>query len=101
MAKIQLKVSPSLIKKTDVNLRSGWLVLDREIGGGTTISDFLSDLATDFHYFSQLFFDPATGEVSDDVNVVLNDFLLLSSEAGKMKLREGDRIVLVPVYTGG
>ena len=45
--------------------------------------------------------NPATGEISDKVNVVLNDNLLQFPDVTETKVKDGDIVILVPVYTGG
>jgi len=46
-------------------------------------------------------FNPATGKISDKVNVVLNDNLLQFPDVTETKVEDGDVVILVPVYSGG
>ncbi|MFC1864641.1 MoaD/ThiS family protein [Chloroflexota bacterium] len=100
MGKVRLKITPSLA--SIVNAKgSDWFILEKEIGEGTTIGDLFSDLA--FHYadFRKVVFNPDSGQVSDEVLVVLNDSLLQVPDVTGVKLNDGDNVILLPVYSGG
>ena len=80
---------------------SGWFTLEKEIGEGATIGDLLADLAVSYTDFRKVVFNPDTGKVSDQVNVVLNNNLLQFPEVTEAKLNDGDSIIILPVYSGG
>ncbi|MFC1985032.1 MoaD/ThiS family protein [Chloroflexota bacterium] len=100
MGKVQLKITPSLATTLD---RQGtdWLTFEKEVGEGATIGDLLTGLVASYKDFHKVAFDPDTGEISDQLNIVLNDSLLLFPDAMEAKLTDGDSVILLPVYAGG
>ena len=80
---------------------SGWLTLEKEIEEDTTTSDLLSDLVATYPGFRQAVFNPDTGHLNDQMNVVLNDKPLTFLEVTQTKLIDGDTIVFLPIYYGG
>jgi molybdopterin converting factor small subunit len=80
---------------------SDWVVLEKESEQWVTIGDLLTDLASDNKDFRKLIFDPSLGKVNEEVMVVLNSKLLQLSDVTGVKLKDGDTVVLVPVYGGG
>jgi len=80
---------------------SDLVTLEKEIGEEATISDLLAELAFSYTDFRKVVFDPDTGEVGDQVNVVLNNNLLQFPEVTEAKLNDGDSIIILPVYSGG
>ncbi|MBI2847596.1 MAG: MoaD/ThiS family protein [Chloroflexi bacterium] len=100
MAKIQLKLPPSLVSIIDKKA-ADWITLEPEIGEGSTIGELLARLAAENQEFRQSVFDPAAGKVNDEMMIVLNDILLQHLDITETKLKEGDSIMLFPVYSGG
>ena len=80
---------------------SDLVVIEKKIGEESTIGDLLADLASSYTDFGKVVFNPDTGKVSDQVNVVLNNSLLQSPEVTEAKLSDGDSIIILPVYAGG
>lgn len=100
IGKVQLKIAPSLA--CTLNARSSdWITFEKEVREGTTIGDLLKDFAFVHADFRKMVLNPATGEISDKVNVVLNDNLLQFPDVTETKVKDGDIVILVPVYTGG
>jgi len=100
MGKVRLKITPSLA--FILNARSSdWTTFEKEIGEETTIGDLLRDFAFVYADFHKMIFNPATGKISDKVNVVLNDNLLPFPDVTETKVKDGDVVILVPVYSGG
>jgi molybdopterin converting factor small subunit len=100
MGKVRLKITPSLACILNAQ-SSDWLILDREIRERTTIGDMLRDFTsvhTDFH---KMVFNPATGKISGEIYVVLNDNLLQFPDVTETEVKDGDIVTLVPVYAGG
>lgn len=98
---IQIKINPSLASMASARQFNSWLTLDYQIDGNGTIGELLTRLTREHPDFTRVIFDPETGKISDEINVVHNQNLLISSEAGSVKLQEGDSILLLPIYTGG
>ncbi len=100
MGKVQLKITPSLASVLR-NQRSDSLILEKEIGEGTTMGDLLADLAPSYNNFRNTVFDPDTGEISEQVMIILNDSLLQFPDVAEAKLNNGDRVMLALVFVGG
>ncbi len=100
MGKVRLRI-PSSIADTLNEQRSDWFILEKKIGEEATIGDLLAELAVSYTDFRKVVFNPATGKVSDQVNVVLNNKLLQFPEVTEAKLNDGDSIIILPVYSGG
>lgn len=100
MGKVQLKLPPwiAILLKAQ---GSDWLILEREIGEGTTIGDLLAELTFSYTGFRKMVFNPDVGKVSDQLIVILNESLLQGPDVTEVKLNDGDSIMLLPVYTGG
>ncbi len=100
MGRVRLKLPSWVAAMLDAKA-PGWLTLEKEIEEDATISDLLTSLVATCPGFRQAVFNPDTGHLNDQINVVLNDKLLTFQEMTQTKLRDGDTIVLVPIYYGG
>ncbi len=100
MGKVRLKFPASFASMLNAQ-GSDLVILEKEIGEETTIGDLLADLAVSYTDFRKVVFNPDTGKVSDQVNVVLNNNLLQFPEVTEAKLNDGDSIIILPVYAGG
>ncbi len=100
MGKVRLKFPASFASILNAQ-GSDLVILEKEIGEETTIGDLLAALAFSYTDFRKVVFNPDTGKVSDQVNVVLNNSLLQFPEVTEAKLSDGDSIIILPVYAGG
>ncbi len=100
MGKVRLKFPASFASMLNAQ-GSDLVVLEKEIGEETTIGGLLTDLAFSYTDFRKVVFNPDTGKVSDQINVVLNNSLLQFPEVTEAKLNDGDSIIILPVYAGG
>jgi len=100
MGMVQLKIPPWIASMLNTP-SSDWLILEKEIGKGTTIGNLLSELALSSSEFKKTVFDPDTGKSSGQVMVFLNNSILHYSDIAETKLNDGDSIMLFPVYLGG
>lgn len=100
MAKVQLKFPASFASILDAK-GSDLVVLEKKIGEDATIGDLLADLASSYSDFRKAVFNPDTGKISNQINVVLNNNLLQFPEVTEAKLNDGDSIIILPVYAGG
>lgn len=66
-----------------------------------TLGSLLSRLAEEQHPAGIALWDAENKKVRADVQVVFNGRLIASTAAGSMVLNGGERIVLVPLYSGG
>ena len=100
MGKVRLEISPSFASMLNVS-DNKWIVLEKETEKWATIGDLLSDLAPDNTNFRKVVFDPQIGKLSDEVMVVLNDNLLQLSDITEVKLKDGDKVYLLPMIAQG
>jgi len=100
VGKVRLKFPASFASRLNAQ-GSDLVILEKEIGEEATIGDILTDLAFSYTDFRKVVFNPDTGKVSDQVNVVLNNNLLQFPEVTEAKLNDGDSIIILPVYSGG
>ena len=101
MSRVQLKINPSIASMATATWFSAYLTVELPLDGAGTIGELLSNFTREHQEYALLFFDDVTGKISDEINVVLNRNMLVSSEAGKVKLKDGDTILVLPIYTGG
>lgn len=103
-SRVQLEVTPALASVLK-NEGSDSLVFSKEMAEGATVGDLLVDLAVDlapkYKNFHDAVFDPTTGEISEQVMIILNDNLLQFPHVREAKLSNGDRIMLAIVFGGG
>ena len=100
MINIKLRFSSWIAARLGVE-HSGWLTLDREVGEGTTVSDFLADMTMIYPGLGENVYHPDTGLADDRINVALNDHLLAADEISQKELRDGDTLILFPSSWGG
>jgi len=100
MSKVQVKITPTLAGALN---RSGseWLILDKEVVKPTTLGDLFTEIALSDSEFRKVIFNPDSGEINDLVIVVLNDKLLQVPKMMEYILKDGDTVILLPVYMGG
>jgi hypothetical protein len=100
MDKVSIKL-PSWVAVAIDPKASDWLTLEKEIGIGATANDLLTALATTNPGFREAVFNPDTGVIIEQINVILNDKLLTYQEITQLKLTDGDILMLLPIYFGG
>ncbi|MBA7625009.1 hypothetical protein ES703_32430 [subsurface metagenome] len=100
MGKVRLKFPASFASRLNAQ-GSDLVILEKEIGEGATIGSLLTNLAFSYTDFRKVVFNPDTGKVGDQVNVVLNNNLLQLPDVTEAKLSDGDSIIILPVYSGG
>ena len=99
MGRVQLKITPSLASMFHVS-RDDWFILNQEIGEGATIGDLFTTLAASYTNFRKVVFDTDEGKASDQIMIILNDSLL-QGDVMEVKIKDGDTVTLLPVYSGG
>ncbi len=100
MGKVRLEISPDLAGVLNAESYD-WLILERQLGENTTIGDLLADLAFSNADFSRAVYDPHAAKVGDQIMVVLNNSLLQVSNVAAVELKDGDTLLLLPVFSGG
>ncbi len=97
---VQVKITPSITSAIDPKY-SDWLTLEREIQDEATVCDLLRSLARSYPSFGKMLFEGETGRVSDEINLVLNHSILETPEVAETRLKNGDTLIVLPVYSGG
>ena len=100
MIKIKLRLSSWVAAKLG-DEHSGWLTLEKEVGEGSTISDLLVGIVMTYPGLCEAVYSPDTGLLDERINVALNDHALNSREISRVKLSDGDTIMLFPSHWGG
>lgn len=75
--------------------------LTKKIKEGTTFKGLFTELADSNPDFRKLVFDPATGNMNDEVVIMLNGRLTQFSTVADNEIKDKDVITLSPVLIGG
>ena len=100
MHTVELKL-PSWVATSLDPEADGWLTVKKEVTTGTTVSSMLDDMAAASKEFRETVYSPAVGLAYEQINVLLNETLLTHQEITQTQLKDGDRLLLLPVYFGG
>ena len=100
MIKIKLRFSSWIAAKLEAE-HSGWLTLEKEVGEGSNISDLLVGMVMTYPGMREAVYSPDTGLVDERINIALNDHFLDSCDISRVKLSDGDTIILFPSSWGG
>ena len=97
---IQLEIVPWLTrlfgKETGGRIRREVAILPDE-----SIGAFLRRIGEEYPEFGRIIWDDAQNDLSEHVQVILNDTVLEAVGPADTKLRPGDQLMLVPPYLGG
>jgi hypothetical protein len=75
--------------------------LNKQIAEGSTLFDFFGSLAGQYPDFREKIFDPQTGQISDQVMIILNGRLIQSRDFQRTLMNDKDTLILSPVLVGG
>ncbi|MGB9698575.1 MAG: MoaD/ThiS family protein [Thermodesulfobacteriota bacterium] len=78
----------------------GPIVVEERIQEGESLRALLTHLAERFPHFSESLFDPQTQSLSSEVSILLNNHVNLP-QGMDTPLRDGDRILFLPILAGG
>ncbi len=78
----------------------GALILEEPVEEGESLRHLLTRLSGRFSNFSEALFDPATQSLSSEVSLLINNHINLS-QGLDTKLKDGDRILFLPILAGG
>ena len=86
--------------------RLGWrgphpLIIEEPLVEADTLFSVLTRLAEKFPEFPESVFNPETHSLSSEVTIVVNDTVQNMSAGLGRKLKEGDRILFLPIIAGG
>ncbi len=77
------------------------LVLEEELEAPTSLGDFLASLATKHPAIATAVLDLQAGRLFEHVSVVRNGVALAPHVAVTEIVKDGDRLVLLPAFSGG
>jgi molybdopterin converting factor small subunit len=80
--------------------QAGPVILEEPLEEAESLRALLNRLAGRFPYFSENLFDPQTQSLSSEVSILLNNHTHLS-QGMDTRLRDGDRILFLPILAGG
>ncbi|MFH0846670.1 MAG: MoaD/ThiS family protein [Chloroflexota bacterium] len=100
MAKVKLRLPSWIARMLDAKA-TGWLTLEKEMKDSATVDNLLMNLVATYPGFREAVFNPDTGGLNDQISVILNNKLLTFKEVSETRLKDGDTIVLLPLYYGG
>ena len=78
----------------------GPVILEEFLEGAESLRALLTRLAGRFEHFSENLFDPRTQSLSSEVSLVINNHVHLP-QGMDTKLRDGDRVLCLPILAGG
>ena len=78
----------------------GPVMLEEPVEEGESLRHLLTRLAGRFSNFSEALFDPETQSLSSEVTLLINNHIDLS-QGMDTRLKDGDRILFLPILAGG
>jgi molybdopterin converting factor small subunit len=78
----------------------GPVILEEPLEDAESLRALLTRLAGRFNHFSENLFDPETQSLSSEVSILINNHINLS-QGMDTKLKDGDRILFLPILAGG
>jgi molybdopterin synthase sulfur carrier subunit len=96
---IQLEILPWLSRAFD-GTGATHIILERESAEGDTVRDLLERLAADHPSLGSLLYD-ADGKLATHINIIINNRLLELTGGLETELQTGDRVRLLPAFSGG
>jgi len=86
--------------------RIGWnkpgpLRMEVPIEEGESLRSLLNRLARQVEHFDEAVFDPRSQSLSSEAAIVINDHVGNLPQGLETKLKDGDRILFLPILAGG
>ncbi len=78
----------------------GPVILEEPLEDAESLRALLTRLAGRFNHFSENLFDPQTQSLSSEVSILINNHINLS-QGLDTKLKDGDKILFLPILAGG
>ena len=75
--------------------------LDAEVKEGTTVKDFFGQMAVRYRPIGERVFNEQDGELYSNVVVTFNDRVIPRHDLYERILKDGDKITVLQVHTGG
>ncbi|MBI2958452.1 MAG: MoaD/ThiS family protein [Chloroflexi bacterium] len=100
MARVHLRITASLAGVARTG-DSDWVVLETDVAEAATLRDLLAGVAADHAAFRKWVFDPDVGIPGEWALIVHNGNVLPPGAPLSAGLRDGDTVIVLPVYVGG
>lgn len=103
MAKVTIEIYSWLADLLSVKgqKKTSGVVLQREISEGDTVIDVLHELTAKEKKLEQALFDPASGRLTDQISIALNNRFIHLLDGEDTLLNDGDHIILFQAWCGG
>lgn len=75
--------------------------IKKQVKADSTVYDFFNELAENNPKFCEEVFNPQTGQLSDQVMIIMNGKLVQSADLRTTRFKDNDKITLSPVLVGG
>ncbi len=82
-------------------LRSGRLVLEKEIEEGTTLKNLLNEMVTTHREVVEITFDTQSQKLTGAMAIILNGTFIQLLNGLETKIYDGDAISFIPLIVGG
>jgi hypothetical protein len=89
------------IPKVKLEEAKGRITFQEEICSGISALDLFNRMALDRKDFREFIFDKGSQRFNFHVSVIINEKIATASELSKTYLKNGDRIVIIPLAGGG
>ncbi len=99
MPKVQVEVRGWLAERLSAS--PGTLIVPEELPAGATVRDVLISLASKYRGAKELLFDDEMQMLGSLVTVIYNDRYAELVNGLDTRVSDGDRIMIVPAFTGG
>lgn len=77
------------------------IIFQEEINSGMSALDLFNRMTLKRKDFGELIFDKGSQRFNFHVSVIINEKIATASELSKTYLKNGDRIVIIPLAAGG
>jgi len=77
------------------------IIFQEQIFPGISALDLFNKMAAQHKYFRKFIFDRESQKFNFHVSVVINEIIAKVSELSKTYLKDGDRIIIIPLAAGG
>lgn len=77
------------------------IIFEEEINPGMSALDLFNKLDRKRKDFGESIFDKGSQRFNFHVSVIINEKIVTSSELSKTYLKNGDRIIIIPLAAGG
>ena len=101
MSTVHLEILSSLAETLDVDINSDTVILEQEIGEGTTVKEVLNQLSNKYKRFTAVVFDVNAQKQTEMVNIFLNGRTLELANGLATRLSNGDTLTFITPIVGG